>query len=164
MALWFHTIQYQTFGYCMLCINTPFKPSLRWGYTSYGWEGGRLLNLPALPNPADSRNRKLWRLQTLMIEDDCQKVSCGSATAVWRLPLIQWKLCFLAKTYVLRTRTVTIEFQALKLTCTHISMDFGQPSFFHHLCVMGLSHLVAPAGVPTLRYLSRVGWSKKVHQ
>ena len=69
MALWFRTIQYQTFRYCMLCMNTPFKPSLRWVYTSHGWEGGRLLNLPALPNPAGNIiyavivwNRNLWHL------------------------------------------------------------------------------------------------------
>ena len=39
---------------------------------------------------------------------------------------------------------------------------FWTTFIFHHLCVMGLSHLVAPACVPTLIYLSRVGWSKKV--
>ena len=69
MALWFRTIQYQAFRYCMLCMNTPFKPSLRWVYTSHGWEGGQLLNLPALSNPAGNIiyaiivwNRNLWHL------------------------------------------------------------------------------------------------------
>ena len=59
MALWFRTIQYQMFGYCGLSMNTPFKPSLRWVYTSRGWEEGQLLNLPALPNPAGNINMQL---------------------------------------------------------------------------------------------------------